>query len=70
MEVSVPELGFVAATRGIGGAGIGLLVASALPPDVRRALGWTLLAIGVLTTVPIAASVISRQRHPENPVLH
>lgn len=60
-EVSVPELGFVAATRGLAGAGIGLLLADCFrEAETRRAIGWTLLAIGALTTIPIAVTVISR----------
>ena len=61
-DVSVPELGFVAATRAIAGAGIGLLLADAFKEaDTRRAIGWTLLAIGALTTIPIAATVVNRR---------
>ena len=46
------------------GAGVGLLVAGLVSPDVRRAIGWTLLAIGAITTLPIAATLISRARQP------
>ena len=61
-EVSVPELGFVAVTRGIAGAGIGLLLADCFKDaDTRRAIGLTLLGIGALTTIPIAVTVISRR---------
>ena len=61
-DVSVPELGFVAATRGIAGAGIGLLLADCFrDTDTRRAIGWTLLGIGALTTIPIAVTVINRR---------
>lgn len=58
-QVSVPlhELAFIAATRGIAGAGIGLLLSEHLPPAARRAVGWTLLGIGAATTVPIAVSL-------------
>ena len=63
-EASVPETAFVAVTRGIGGMGIGLLVSGLLAPDTRRAAGWTLLAIGALTTVPIAVTLVRRAREP------
>ena len=55
MRVDLPlhELAFVAATRGMAGAGIGLLLADFIEPETRRNVGWTLLAIGALTTVPI-----------------
>lgn len=61
-EVVVPELAFIAATRGLAGVGIGLLVADQLRPETRRAVGWALLGLGVLTTIPIAASVLERMR--------
>ena len=61
-DVSFPELAFVAATRGMVGAGVGLLVSDFVPREQRRAIGWTLLAIGALTTVPIAATVFGRTR--------
>jgi hypothetical protein len=60
-DVALPELAFVAATRAIAGVGIGLLVADLFTRDRRRALGWTLLAIGALTTVPIALTVFGRR---------
>ena len=60
-EVTVPEIAIVAATRAVGGAGIGLLVAGFLRPDTRRALGWTLLTIGALTTIPIAMALLGKR---------
>jgi len=65
-EVSVPEIGLVAATRGIAGAGAGLLLASFLRPDTRRTLGWSLLAIGALTTIPIARALFGTRKPPGN----
>lgn len=70
MEVSVPQLAFVAATRGIAGAGVGLLVSELLAPKTRRTLGWTLLAVGALTTIPIATRVFAAQTETVPPVLH
>ena len=61
-EVSLPELATVAATRGMAGIGIGLLLAGHLQPETRKSVGWTLLAIGGLSTVPLAAMVMSRRR--------
>jgi hypothetical protein len=59
--VTVPEVAIVAVTRGVAGAGIGLLVADFLRPDTRRTLGWTLLAIGALTTIPIAMALFGKR---------
>lgn len=60
VNVSIPEMLFVAATRGLGGAGIGLLAGSHLSARTRKKLGLALLAVGVLTTVPIALAASRR----------
>ena len=61
-EVSLPEMIFVAATRGMAGAGIGLLAGGFLKPETRRTVGWTLLGIGAASTVPIAMLALARIR--------
>jgi hypothetical protein len=61
MKVTTPELALIAATRGMLGAGIGLLMAGRLSDDQRRAVGRTLLAIGAFTTVPLALQVFRRK---------
>jgi hypothetical protein len=55
--VSVPELGLIAGTRAALGMGLGLLLADHLSAEQRRAVGWTLVAVGVITTVPLALEV-------------
>jgi len=60
-RVTVPEIGLVAVTRGMAGAGAGLLLAGFLRPDTRRTLGWTLLGIGALTTIPIAMALVGKR---------
>jgi hypothetical protein len=59
--VTLPEIGLIAGTRAALGAGIGLLLADRLNDDQRRAVGWTLLAVGALSTIPLAANVIFGQ---------
>jgi hypothetical protein len=59
--VTIPEIGLVAATRGMAGAGAGLLLADFLRPDTRRTLGWALLGIGALTTIPIAMALVGKR---------
>ena len=59
--VAVPEIALLAATRAMAGAGIGLLVGGYLRPETRRAVGWTLLAVGALTTVPIAMALLGKR---------
>jgi hypothetical protein len=60
MKVTVPELALIAGTRGMLGAGIGLLVAGRLSDDQRRILGRVLLTIGAITTIPLAFQVFHR----------
>jgi len=60
--ISIPELAFIAGTRGVGGVGIGLLLAGCLSGEQRKGVGLALLAIGVLTTVPVAREVYLRRR--------
>ena len=64
VNVSIPEMIFVALTRGMAGAGIGLLAADCVTPTARKPIGWTLFAIGALTTLPIAATLLGRARRP------
>jgi len=52
--LSPPRLAFIVATRAVLAAGVGLLVSSRLSDDKRRALGRTLVVVGVLTTIPAA----------------
>jgi hypothetical protein len=59
--VTLPELVLVAATRGMVGAGAGLLLAERLGAEKRRTLGWTLLLIGLLSTVPLASQVLGKR---------
>jgi hypothetical protein len=54
-------MAIVAATRGMAGAGIGLLVSEYLRQETRRTLGWTLFAIGALSTIPIAMTLFEKR---------
>ena len=69
--VTLPELALIAGTRGMLGAGIGLLVAERLTSEQRRAVAGTLLMVGLVTTVPLALEVFGRGRRDrdEEPVL-
>ena len=59
-ELSFPELGLLVGTRGMLGAGLALLLGDKLEADQRKAVGWTLAAIGVLSTIPLAWIVGAR----------
>jgi hypothetical protein len=58
--ISLPELGMIAGTRVALGAGIALLFGGRLSTEQRRAVGWTLLGIGAVSTLPLAAEVLLR----------
>jgi hypothetical protein len=60
-RISLPELAMIGGTRAALGAGLALLLADRLPDAQRRAVGWTLLAIGVLSTIPLALEVLGRE---------
>ena len=62
VDVTLPQLGLIASTRGMLGAGIGLLIANLLNAKQRRAVGWTLVGVGIATTIPLAATLISEIR--------
>jgi hypothetical protein len=64
LNLSLPELGLVAMTRAAAGVGIGLLLASRLSSEMRRGLGWGLLALGAATTIPLAVDILGRSRDP------
>ena len=61
-ELPLPELALLVGTRGLLGAGLGLLLAERVNADQRRAVGWALVAIGVVTTVPLALMVFNRRK--------
>ena len=58
--VTLPELGMIAGTRAAFGAGVGLLLAGWLSPEQRRAVGWTLCAVGALSTIPRVSEIMLR----------
>ncbi len=56
----MPEMMLVAGTRVALGVGVGLLISNQLNEDQRKAAGWALLAVGVLTTIPIIKGVLGK----------
>lgn len=68
-RISLPELGLVAGTRFAFGLGLGLLIRDHLPPEVRRAVGWTLVTVGAITTAPLALDVLGRSEPEHERVL-
>ena len=67
IQLTIPEVAFIAGTRGALGAGLGLLASGRLNQSRRRAIGWTLLAVGALATIPAAQRVLGRRPLFGNP---
>ena len=61
VDLSLPEFGFVVATRAALGAGIGLLASAGLCKRTRKRLGASLLTIGALTTLPALYFIFGRE---------
>jgi len=65
VDLSLPEFGFVVATRAALGAGIGLLASGRLCRTSRKRLGATLLTVGALTTLPALYFVFGHETEPD-----
>ena len=61
-QLTIPELALIAGTRAALGAGVGLLLADRLSERERRAVGWTLLLVGLASTVPLVFEVLGKSR--------
>ena len=64
--ISLPVLALIGSTRGMLGAGLGLLLASRLSDSRRKGVGRSLLAVGLLSTIPLLLYVF-RGREEEEP---
>src|SRR4051794_11382506 len=58
--LTLPEITFIGGTRVALGLGLGLLLSDRLSRDARKGAGWALLAVGVLTTVPLVIHVLKK----------
>ncbi|HYJ91938.1 MAG TPA: hypothetical protein VEV84_11560 [Pyrinomonadaceae bacterium] len=61
VSISYPELGLFAATRGMIGAGIGLLLSNRISREKRKAIGLPLFILGALSTIPIAMHLFHKE---------
>jgi hypothetical protein len=61
VRLTLPEIALLAGTRAALGGGIGLLLGERLRSEQRRAVGWTLLIVGLLTTIPLALEVFGKR---------
>jgi hypothetical protein len=68
INLTVPEIGLMVGTRVALGVGIGLLLSNQLNKDERKAAGFALLSVGILTTIPIVVGVLAKHRGAEKRV--
>lgn len=61
VRLTLPEIALLAGTRAALGGGVGLLLGERLKPEQRQAVGWTLLLVGLLTTIPLAFDVLGKR---------
>jgi hypothetical protein len=61
-QLNTSDIIMLAMTRGMLGAGIGLLIAGKLSEETRRAVGRTLVAVGAVTTIPLAVRFFGQHR--------
>ena len=64
-RVTLPEIALIGGTRAMIGLGVGLLISDRLDPALRRRLGLPLLALGALSTIPLAYRVLRDRREVE-----
>jgi hypothetical protein len=62
VSIKLPVLALIAGTRALLGGGLGLLLADRLDKEKRKTVGWTLLMVGVVTTIPIGMLVLGKKR--------
>ena len=58
--LTIPDIMLIAGTRIVLGVGIGLLLADKLNEGNRKGAGWALMAVGVLTTIPLVMNVLGK----------
>jgi hypothetical protein len=63
--LTIPEITLIGGTRVALGVGLGLLIADKLSRDERKGAGWALLAVGVLSTIPLVMNVLGKPELPE-----
>ena len=61
-SLSLPDIFLIAGTRVALGVGVGLLLARRFSESARKGAGAALLAVGVLSTVPLALNIFGRRK--------
>jgi hypothetical protein len=59
--ISIPELGLLAVTRALAGAGLGLILSDYIAHPQRKAIGWTLFLVGAASTIPLGFEIFGNR---------
>jgi hypothetical protein len=59
-SLSLPEIMLIGGTRVALGVGIGLLLSEKLNDDARKGAGCALLAVGLISTIPLAIEILGK----------
>jgi hypothetical protein len=59
--LTFPEIGQISATRFVLGAGIGILISGKFNMDQRKGAGLALLAVGILSSIPIGIGILAKR---------
>ncbi len=65
LTIPLPRLALIIGTRAMASAGLALLLADRLDKKQRHAVGWTLIGVGIATTLPLLAETLAENR--DNP---
>jgi len=62
IKIKLPELALFGATRGMLGAGLGMLATSGLSSKTRKSIGLPLFLVGAVSTIPFALHFFKRRK--------
>jgi hypothetical protein len=60
-RLTLADILLIAGTRVALGIGVGLLLSERLNSGQRKAAGWSLIAVGAATTIPLVINLMSKQ---------
>jgi len=67
IPLTFPEIGMINGTRFVIGTGLGLLLSAKMDRHTRKAVGISLLAAGVLFSIPAGMSFLGKLRGAHSP---
>ena len=67
IPLTFPEIGMINGTRFVIGTGLGLLLSEKMDRNTRKAVGLSLLAAGILFSIPAGMSFLGKLRGAHSP---